>query len=155
MQVRIFILVLFLTIVLQQFPLWQATQAFWHVDHQNFDSALGMLLDPLVHIMDMHHQFSATCHLPFVTLPRQTNACPQIRNTATARLSWTRRRHSIYLTHRQQLDQWRRLLGYNIRRNKNQRNSVELMKHLLNGSQEMCPLNFVFDRRWQSYHINL
>jgi hypothetical protein len=27
--------------------------AFWHLDHQKFDDALGMLLDPLIHIMDI------------------------------------------------------------------------------------------------------
>jgi hypothetical protein len=35
----------------------KVTQAFWHLDHQNFDDSLSMLLDPLVHTMDILRSF--------------------------------------------------------------------------------------------------
>jgi hypothetical protein len=35
----------------------KVTKVFWHLDHQNFDDSLSMLLDLLVHTMDILRSF--------------------------------------------------------------------------------------------------
>jgi Nuclear pore complex assembly len=117
------------------------TQAFWHLDHQNFDDALGMLLDPLVSTMDI------------------TNA--QQRAILRAFLYQEQRMHALkYATHRQPVcpelediqlhltilianSQIGDALGY-LRQNRNRKNNQELMQHLLCGCREMRKLNVLF-----------
>ncbi|XP_057381407.1 protein ELYS-like isoform X2 [Daphnia carinata] len=112
----------------------KVTQAFWHLDHQNFDDALGMLLDPLVHTMDITNAQQRAILRAFLYQDKHKHALKYatLRRPVCPELEDIQLHLTILIANGLISD----ALSY-IRRNRNQRNSVELMQHLLNGCQEM------------------
>lgn len=112
----------------------KVTQAFWHLDHQNFDDALGMLLDPLVHTMDITNAQQRAILRAFLYQDKHRHALKYatLRRPVCPELEDIQLHLTILIANGLISD----ALSY-IRRNRNQRNSVELMQHFLNGCQEM------------------
>ena len=112
----------------------KVTQAFWHLDHQNFDDALGMLLDPLVHTMDISNAQQRAILRSFLYQDKRRHALKYatLRQPVCPELEDIQLHLTILIANSLISD----ALSY-IRRNRNQRNSVELIQHLLNGCQEM------------------
>lgn len=112
----------------------KVTQAFWHLDHQNFDDALSVLLDPLVHAMDITNAQQRAILRAFLYQDQRRHALKYatLRHPVCPELEDIQLHLTILIANNLISD----ALGY-IRRNKNQRNSQELMQHLLCGCQEM------------------
>lgn len=112
----------------------KVTQAFWHLDHKNFDDALDMLLDPLVHAMDITNAQQRAILRAFLYQDQRRHALKYttLRHPVCPELEDIQLHLTILIANSLISD----ALGY-IRRNKNQRNSKELMQHLLCGCQEM------------------
>ena len=112
----------------------KVTQAFWHLDHQNFDDALSMLLDPLVHTMDISNSQQRSILRSFLYQNQRKHALKYatLRQPVCPELEDIQLHLTILVANGLVGD----ALGY-VRRNKNQRNDRELMQHLLCGCQEM------------------
>lgn len=112
----------------------KVTQAFWHLDHRNFDDALGMLLDPLVHAGDISNTQQRAILRSFLYQDQRRHALKYatLRHPVCPELEDIQLHLTILIANSLIGD----ALSY-IRRNKNQRNSQELMDHLLCGCQEM------------------
>jgi len=110
------------------------TQAFWHLDHQNFDDALSVLLDPLVHAVDITNAQQRAILRSFLYQNQRRHALKYatLRHPVCPELEDIQLHLTILIANSLISD----ALSY-VRRNKNQRNSEALMQHLLCGCREM------------------
>ena len=116
----------------------RVTQAFWYLDHQNFDEALSKLLDPLVLMSDITNLQQRAILRSFLC-----------QNQCRHAIEYASRCHPIrpelediqlYLTILIANSLIADALSY-VRHNKNQSNSEALMQHLLFGCREMRKLS--------------
>lgn len=112
----------------------KVTQAFWHLDHQNFDDALGVLLDPLVHTSDITNAQQRAILRAFLYQDQRRHALKYatLRHPVCPELEDIQLHLTILIANNLISD----ALNY-IRRNRNQRNSVDLMLHFMSGCHEM------------------
>jgi len=112
----------------------KVTQAFWHLDHQNFDDALSVLLEPLFHAVDITNAQQRAILRSFLYQNQRRHALKYatLRHPVCPELEDIQLHLTILIANSLISD----ALSY-VRRNKNQRNSETLMQHLLCGCREM------------------
>ena len=117
------------------------TQAFWHLDHQNFDDALSMLLDPLVNTIDITNVQQRAILRSFLYQEQRTHALKYatLRQPACPELEDIQLHLTILIANSLVGD----ALAF-LRQNRSRQNHLELMQHLLCGCREMRQLSVLF-----------